>query len=607
MLTNEKSIKNFLQITSIVLILVFSSKIPIIITKARVTVREFISSGFSYERLSRRDPIFDTIEQAKKIIPKDAIVDVSPQEWEMDRVKARYVLYPLNMQKIQQEWDYFIDLQNVYNGQINGLKNEKLPNGISVFAKPGHSFVSQNIQMLTPSTAYVLLVFLLISSLHIFMGTRILSILRINLNDGLLWYFSTSYGLGFCVLTLVVWILLLCGLQLTAMNTIIAWSIVGIFILAFEIKTRRKYLKFITGSPEILKQIYSSFKPSLHTIVFIIVITAVLLITVLNPVTSWDAMSHWLMKSKVIFHEKALNFEFTHHNQYPILWSLGIAINYSLLGGCYDFIAKWQIGIFFLAFILQLRSALLFLGTDKKTVYILLILFIACFYQESITWAYAETPFLYFYAALLSAIIAWTNNTSTTPYLILGMIFAISLTLIKFEGGIACMIVAVSVSISYYKHVFKRKNWIWIVGLFLVIFIELAWIEWNRSNGYLPALSHFSSGPTVEKVKVIISVSIKLASKWQIGSGLFMGILFAALIVLQGKVKEDTLAIFCITMGMVAFSGLALLGWRKDLIVQVGPQAIPRLFLHATPAITLYCASLINQTKKRIKCNSTYG
>ena len=594
--------QQFYHIIIIILIFALSSKLPVIFFGAYKSIRNFYNAKCSYERLRLNDPVFSAIFEAKQILQKDAKVDISPpplgpgRGQGFKRVKARYALYPIKFLRYGEDWDYFIDLETSLKNAPENLKRQKLSSGITVFAKPGFDFISQS-STSTYSILRLVLVFMSIQVFFVFTGVGILALLNITIkNNSLLWYLSNSYICGFLTLSSVVWLFLIVGIDLERPNILLSWMVTSFFIFSFKIKWFLKNWRDLVSSKKIELRFLKRFDLlSLSFLVSLLIISIVLL-TCLEPVFSHDAMNHWIIKSKVIFQEKQLVFDYTHHNEYPILWPLNIAVQFSLLGGYYDEIAKWTTAILVIAFITQLVGAFYFLRVSYKWICVLLILYFACFFHHSITWAYAEAPFLAFLTGCLAAILGWLRYPSKTNYMILGILMAMGLTLVKLEGGVASAILGTALIFSCRKDLISNKALFLAVGLLLVPILEIGWIIWIKSAGYLPTIFHATSSLSLEKLILILRQCVINANLSNIGNGLFAGILFIALLKFIRNHTKQEILLLNISIALVLFCGFAFIGWRTEAIsMGSATTADNRLFLHSTPSILLFLGSLLRE------------
>ena len=595
MIIEKKRIRRYTPI--LIIIFILSSKIPQIFYTAHTAVRSFFSAQCSYDQLRSNDSIFYAISEAKYILPKNARVNVSPINWDFNRVKARYALYPF---KLSEDWDFFIDLDGTFKDAPQSYKKHQLISGVTIFARPDSDFVHQTFEAPSYHLLSVIIIFLSIHTFFVFFGAGILALFKIAEKDnGMLWYLSTSYIFGFLASTIVVWLFLITGFDLNQTNIVLFWLTAFFLLFSFRIgwflKSWRKSLNTTTFNLSLFKRI-----DTLSLTLFVILIILSLVIAAcLTPVASWDAMANWIMKSKIIFHEKKLIFDYTHHNEYPILWPLNIAIQFSLLGGYYDEVAKWTTALLIIAFTSQLAAALTFIRIKYKWICILVLLYFACFFHRYLTYALAETPFLVFFTGCLTAMIAWLENEFRTKYLLLLIIMAIGLTLVKFEGGVACSILGISLLISCRNQLSLNKAGIAVMCLFLVPVLEFGWIIWNKSAGYLPTISHLSDGLSIKKTILVIRQAIVLANNSDTGYGLFAGLFVFTLLKSSRNfsVIEETL--FVISIAMIMFCAIAVMGWNIEDINLIGTgTTFGRLFRHVTPALLILLGSLIFKFKK---------
>ena len=196
--------------------------------------------------------------------------------------------------------------------------------------------------------------------------------------------------------------------------------------------------------------------------------------TLYAPAISWDALSHWMFKAKALLHHRTLAFSMdTHHNEYPLLWPLHTAMQYVLAGGAFDELAKWTVALLLAAMLGQLHGALRFLEVPVNWAWAALLAFPVFFFEDSLQWAYAETLFLALLAAMLAALAA--ARAGDARWIALAVFFGFGLAGTKFEGGPACVIVAVAAVLAHPRFPLCWRPWALGAALALPLLLTAGW------------------------------------------------------------------------------------------------------------------------------------
>jgi hypothetical protein len=291
-------------------------------------------------------------------------------------------------------------------------------------------------------------------------------------------------------------------------------------------------------------------------------------------------------------------FNSTHHNQYPILWPLNIAMQFSLSGGWYDELAKWTAAILFMSFVCQLIGCFRLLRMNNTWTSFFLLVYFACFFHISMTWAYAENAFLAFFGGALAWILRWIEDSHKKNYVIVGVLMAVGLALVKFEGGVGSVILGISLALLFNKRVVSGGAWLPVICLLLAPVLPIGWLLWNKSAGFLPEISHVDAGLSFQKILYVIEQNLFIASRSHIGRGFFFGMLLFALLKFSKSLTKTEIFLLLTSLGMVSFSAFGIIGWDMDMIQSTAKSAIPRLFLHSTPALIVLLGSLIMNSQK---------
>ena len=455
---------------AIILASTFLMQFNAILKRSGHEIGRFLRAKGDYARLRNSYTTFAATTEAKKIIHPLSPVAISHSPSGIENVAARYNLYPL---KLSENWTYLIDLNHFVADQTSFPKRKKLSGNVFVYTQEGLPFLPWKKAVAAPSLPKKLLIFSYTVILQTILGMLILYLLNIpRKTPGAIWMASTGYLAGFCVFTASLWILLIFGFTLE-ISTLLILGLLYLCSLLFlflensipsgEIALPKKealqnnhlrhpeeqndegprqkgILRFAQNDRLALfrnspKDAKSPLEKTL--LAFTVFLTGIITLWIIsNPVKDWDTMANWAIKSKVIFHEKSLDLQYTYdnHNSYPILWPLHIAAQFTLLKDDYDEVALWSSALFFLILLSQLLKGFSLMGAKPLFAYTCILAYIAYFTGQNPTIsALPENAFLCFLSGLLVSICLWLKSPKDKHYLVLSVILAVGLNLIKLE------------------------------------------------------------------------------------------------------------------------------------------------------------------------------
>lgn len=576
--------------------------------QSRQTIGQFINAQGNFQQLRLSDPIHRSAYIIKKILPPDAKLSMSPKNWTYTRCKARYALYPLELTH-PKDWNAFLDMDRQMNDPTAGLNTLAISNTVRLFVNPE---VALNRSATIPQKypgLYIFVVFLCLTAIHIFTGILFLTLLKIMPTPlGKIYFLSTSYLSGFAILTLSTWGFIIAGGHFHPLSIGGLW---GMLIITLGMLTRKQLLSTVRSlmAPDIHGgKNANHLIADIFQIIGILLILNIVLTTALRPVWSWDAMSHWIMKSQVIFHHKGFNFNYTHSNYYPLIWPLNVSLHYLFTGGIYDELAKWISSLLFLSFIGQLMGGLRLIKLDQTAIWILISAFLACLTTWTMTSAYAENALNAYLTAVLVAIIAQLNKKNAAhsgSFLPLITLLALGLSAAKLEGAAANVMIAV-VIISCGRKPFQNKHY-WINGVCIIstCLIPFLWSFWLKQNGYFSEIYHLNNPLSLAKIQLTLSILMKTVwhvYDWRIF--LFLGLFLIVTILAHLRKQEDTGKFLLRTAwALLVFTVIAFSRWKASEIPQQADTVV-RIFSHALPAMMLsigYCMKNILQRKITMK------
>jgi hypothetical protein len=219
------------------------------------------------------------------------------------------------------------------------------------------------------------------------------------------------------------------------------------------------------------------------------------------------------------------------------------------------------------------------------------------------TWAYAENAFMAYFAGTLSWVMWWIEDSNKKNYVIVGVFMAMGLALVKFEGSIGSVILGTSLALLFNKKVFSSRAWIPVICLLLVPVLPICWLLWNKSSGFLPTISHLNAGISFQKILIVIKQNLIITYEGHIGRGFFFGMLLFALLRLSRTLTKIESFLLLTSLGMISFSAFAIMGRNMDMILSNAKYAVPRLFLHSTPALIVLLGSLFMNNHESLGVN----
>ncbi|HPB67620.1 MAG TPA: hypothetical protein PKU74_01775 [Candidatus Omnitrophota bacterium] len=571
--------------------------------KAYIATKIFAQSGLSYDRLRRQQPSVQAALKARDILPPGTDVSAPFTCKGFSYVIWRYFLFP---HRVVDTSDFHLDGRNRFPGEPAEWVEVPLTDTASLYARPHVAgALAPGVSPLfpSPSLPVVLTAVLLFSGYNILTGVFMLRAMGFALKDwGRLWYYATSYLLGFSLPTAVIWILVMLGVPFSRGVVLGTWVLLGILLGGLSrrcpVFLREEENRPASSQPCRTTRFAAPVLGGLVTAAA----AGILIVTVSTGVLDWDGMSHWILKSKTIYYYQHFNFEYTHLNSYPLLWPLNIACQFAFLGGMYDELAKWTSALCFLVFIIQLLKSLQLLGLKPAWRYgILLFFLVSAFHDFTKPWWYvhftfanAENLFLAFWGGALTLVLAWLKARDQRRYLWLALILMTGLNLSKLEGMFATGILAATVVLLFRKSLLSERAGAWIWAAFLSVGLPLGWMHWvSCRGGDFSALTHFQEGISTGKVLLLLKINLRNFCSnnmpvYSLLAGFYIFVFRKRLPWLESEVFLGL-----VSAGMVIFAGVAHLGTPLQSLSDIPPEVFPRLFLHATPPLLLLFSSRI--------------
>ena len=549
-------------------------------------VKIFFHAQADYDRLRKTFPIFDSALEAKEVIPSDAAINFSPSKWNLYRVAARYSLYPY---EAAENWDYFVDFTKNATADPK-WRSLELSTGVPVFAKSGHEFQPARPFLRPYPIAKNFFIFLLLAVYQCWLGRSMLKLFRFFESGNSGWVWGTSYLLGYLVLTLLLWILLMPGVKMTMGFVTVSGVALGVFLHFMAARSSAPGL-----AHSVFNQDSKNFLTKIIQIFSCVIIAAIFCSCVFNVVSDWDAMSNWIMKAKVIYNHKRLDFAYTHHNYYPILWPLNIALQFTLANGIYDEMAQWTSGLFFLLILIQLKQGLSWLGASVKSQWLAIFFYlILSQYLIDLTTSNAENIFIAFLILLIVLLIKWMDDPQNAYWRGGIALTAAGLVLIKLEGTATVMLIILSLLSLNRKFLSKKDLYLCTVGLAGTLVLGVLWAFWIKQNGYLNGIIHMQENLSWTKFCKILKFDFSVFLRSPVLIILLSPVLYFILYPNQRSFSLVELFLLRVSILLIVFSAFAYLGLSSEQIEGAFHDAFPRLLMHAIPPLALLWAKRAN-------------
>ncbi len=568
---------------------------------AVVMLRRFKAAGWNYEERRRDFKDAAPLMDLRAILPDGAVVRPPLNGNRITPVAARYILYPF---PVLEEGKYLIDFKGDFvfppEGHVVSLADHA-----RAYAPPGSPFSRARGPARALSvfqTAAWSLIFILFQLL---LGAALLDVFGFPPCRGMpLFYPGLSYLTGYLFFSVSLWLFYLAAQGALAFDLL---PVSGTALAGTVFIIQRGIV------PKVIKMLVSGCRasgccPAPRTLwagVLLGAVTACIIsMTISTPVTDWDGMSHWILKAKIMAHQNQMDFSFTHNNYYPLLWPLNIAAQFVVSGGLYDALAQWTSAALFFVFAGALVNALESLSAGKGAARLMTALFVVLSFRVPLgdgQWFYnyrqanAENLFLAFLAGLLFMTIRWFNSREAR-YLAMAVVLGAGLVLTKLEGSVAVAATVVPLWGLSRRLKITRKEFCLFMLLTLSMALPLLWILWVNGHGYGESMLHVRSGLTWGKMMILT----QRISDYVFQDVFIVLALLAAGIALVSPGRKPWLArdVFLAAQaaGLLVFSVFAISGWPEAKLKITSLEVFQRLFLHAAPAILLFCVSRFYST-----------
>ncbi len=561
-------------------------------------VRQFLSAGGDLDRLRRLSGANRVGTEVRDVIPPGSVVWIvdEPGSPVFRAIAVRYALAPLT---IGENWDYAVDLRKGSTGALEKGTRYRLKDDGVIWAKPGRAFLVPAASRLQgPSIAGDLCVFLLLSVFLTATGGLVLALLGFSYEVCDRWWFwTTGYLAGLLITSVVVWIYLMMGGRLVPQSIAMLW--VGQILLLYGLK---KFVFRIAPAIPVETQMHSFDRDGggarriLPLLLAGLWIALFVLIIVSIPVSVSDEMEIWVYRAKIFFFEKALALprDQPFYNYYPVLWPVNIAAQLTVLGVGSEAIAKWASAAALLAFLGQLRGAVLFLRIGATRVVLIVAAYLLVFFHWVLLTALPENLFLAVLTAAAAAAVFWLQYPSRGEFLRLALFFSAMLGGIKFEGAATAILLGICLLAAGRGLKLPAGAPPRLAGFFFFpLLLPALWFYWLLAHGYDISIFHLRQGFSAATFSAVLKVGreglLQPASFFLAVAAL--GSLIAVRNPRPWNIAEKFLAWLSVALALFAFA--AGLNWKAAQILNFYPEVLSRLLLRATPSLMVLWAARV--------------
>ncbi len=565
----------------------FCSKFPSISDSLYWHSQVFRNNSCDYSKIRNFNTGFD-IGEVKSLVPAGStilLIDDSIFSFPA----TRYQLYPLIVRYYDSSYasnnknayliDYNRTLYKDYSFRTLGTDRRIIDIGNSGFSK--------NISI--PSPAYLkILSFIFITAIYILIGCAFISFLKFA-PSGRFHLLFTGYVAGLLLTNIILGLEIIAGLSFNQPMVLISCCALCLLTLGIN----RFNLKKIFRVPEPTKNenesTYKAYKVLLGaTVLFAF---AVMCLNFMRPVDIGDALSFWMIKSKMIFHQQAFAFPGVLHNGHPILLPLSVATNYAVLNGVADEFAMWGVNLIYLCLLGQIYAGTLALTKQKIVALFAVFLYVLFYYFAYITLTPTGDQLLMVFltAATINALLYITSRENS--HLALSFFFAMGMVLTKHEGFIfagilGSLLLFFTFSFSKIK---DAKPWLIFIGFASLALLPYLWKEYMTVKGYFHGYDAFSSEPvSLHKIYKLVKVHVYMLNASFFQTGIVLGIIFAFAIQYKKYYLPEVQFLLVMIFLCALYSFFGILPWSLSDILTYAWTASPRLAAQFSPLLVVF-------------------
>lgn len=558
----------------------------------------YLSLRGNTEELKRSSLLIDIADNVKAMVPEDACIEVSRVPLTV-LLSFRYYVYPLkfvipevndfNSQARICNGRYFVDLSAEIKTPSKNWHAFPLPGGAVLYGIGDSPAPSAHIVPRVPASslgAYILFV-----CIEVLAGMFILYGFIPNADE---WPLSGKLGgafmFGFVGLTLPFWVLSLLRVHLTEflVYTVIAMLLL-LYYLFMNIRKKGRSVTYNWQGLDLTGMTFNVLGLGLLAFYFFMVIAC--------PVGIVDEVHIWLLKAKMFFDLRILNFDYTEMitNYYPVFWPLNLTLQFIFTVGDHDQIAKWTSAFIFLSSMGLLKAIAMFLGLGRKMSWLVVFLFLIFFHHWTFFTALPENIFIALTMLSLACFIYWLQRQSR------GALYATTFALIglcgsKFEGTVVIGIFFIAFVLSQkfkLADLWPRVRSVWPLSLAFIIHpFWLLWLDWQ---GVHYSVFHLRREVTPENLISIMQMTVLYLADARITC---MLICIAVIVpILWRNVRPWSQAerfILFLVAGLILFAYSAGLCWTNSDFWGFYPEVWMRLTSRAMPfAVVLWMSRVL--------------
>jgi len=370
-------------------------------------------------------------------------------------------------------------------------------------------------------------------------------------------------------------------------------------ILTAKATIIKKFLMTLLKLKQIFNSVFENRVKLCMTIFACLVVGAIFMVNITIPVKGWDGQDHWMLQAKVFYYYHQLNFDVTSDSHYPFLWPLNIACQFALLDGIYDQIGQWTSAFLFLAFVMLLVSGFQALNVRGIAVIFVLIFYLVSAFHDPMkgwwvvhfTQANGENILIAYFMGVLAACLFWFQDMKNGRYLLIAGMLSFGLSLSKVEGFVACLFVMLAFLLLGRQICWNCKTRVFIGLNFLSVLLYLGWEKFVVLSGYIGGIKAQDQIFSIEKFFFLSHLATLHIFKNNLMIASLIAFIFLVLWMNHRKWNVSEKFLLIVSLAMVIFSVLFMLGYSIGGIKDAITEIYPRYFLHASPALVLLWSS----------------
>ncbi len=576
---------------------VLYTKLPSILDLCYWNTVVFLRSGADYPKIRASNAGIDA-EEVKGLVPSDAMIffkfNAETQEpFRSDTTVSkvpddiRYQFYPLSVNRYDST-----HINKTGKSYIVDYNSNSPPECAFITLKKGQHLLDMNHSGFLKKTpenrakeSFILLSFLIISATYILIGCLFLGLFKFNAK-GLIHLLTSGYLAGLLLVNISLGAELALGLVFTRL-LVIATGLT-LFLILFGIAGFKPDKIFVFSRQSSLeKNEYARFC-NLITVFIVIIAGLVLWLNIIRPVDNYgDAITFWMLKAKMLFHEQAFVFKDVFHKEYPILLPLTVATNYVGLNSIADELAMWGVNVIYICLLSQIYAGVLEITKAKPVALVSVLLYALCYFSSNITLIPTGDQLLMAFLTLsaMNAILFVANGGNN--HLALSFFFAMGMALTKQEGCIYASLIGFSILFFTFSGVKNLKPVLVFVSFSLLGLLNLCWVNYMAGKGYKVSGDFVSEPISISKIYTLFKAQIFIANSADLQKGIIAGMIFAfAVISKKLQSAEVRFLVFFIFLSWL-FTFFALLPWKQSTIANYAFTATPRLAVQSSPLLVI--------------------